>query len=376
MFDDVRTWIEVEKSALKNNYNEFRKLIIPTCKLMAVCKSNAYGHGLVDFTEAMVELGADWLGVDSMTEALRLRKEGIKLPILVLGYTLPSLYEEAAKQNVSLTISAFEQLENLLKIKNSEPARPAGGLKIHLKIDSGMHRQGFQLDEIEKAAKFIKEKLSDIEVEGVYTHFAAAKNPAFPADTNMQIEQFEKAFEIVQSAGFKPLKHAAATSGTIVFPKSHYDMVRIGIGLYGLWPSLETKEAFRHKINLIPALTWKTIISEIKSIKADEGVGYDLTESLDRDGKIAILPIGYWHGYRRDLSSIGRVSINGKIAKVLGRVSMDMIVVDVSDIDCKVGDKVIVLGGMILAEYLAALSDTSWYETITQINPLIRRTYN
>ncbi len=368
----LRTWVEVNRKALKNNYNAFRGLILKNCRLMAVVKSNAYGHGLVDYSKLMQELGADFFGVDSITEALTLRKNGIKKPILVLGYTMPENFDEASKNNISLTISNFESLKSIKKYGKS--------LNIHIKIDTGMHRQGFMPDEVEKATKYIKDQLSFINLEGVYTHFAAAKNPSFPAETNKQIEQFEKAVKIVESFGFKPIKHAAATSGTIVFPKSHFDMVRIGIGMMGLWPSYETKACFEKKTKLEPALCWKTIISEIKEVKKGESVGYDFTEKIDHDSVVAILPIGYWHGYRRDLSSIGHVLVKGKRAKILGRISMDMIVVDITGIkNVKICDEVILIGKggkeEISAYELAQLSDTSWYETITQINPLIKRLY-
>lgn len=369
----LRTWVEVDKKALKNNYNAFRGLISKNCKLMAVVKSNAYGHGLIDYSILMQELGADFFGVDSITEALTLRKNGIKKPILVLGYTMPENFDEASKNNISLTISSFESLKSIKKYDKP--------LNIHLKIDTGMHRQGFQLDEIERAVKYIKDRSASINIEGVYTHFAAAKNPSFPLETNKQIKQFEEALKIIESYGFKPIKHAAATSGAIVFPKSHFDMVRIGIGMMGLWPSYETKACFEKRIKLEPVLCWKTIISEIKEIKKGESIGYDFTETLGSDSTIAILPIGYWHGYRRDLSSIGHVLVKGKRAKILGRVSMDMIVIDITGIKgVKVCDEVILIGAdgkeEVSAYEIALLGDTSWYETITQINPLIKRIYN
>lgn len=364
----VRTWLEIDNNALANNYETFRKLIAPNCKLMAVAKSNAYGHGLKDYAKEMESLGADFIGVDSMTEAMALRKDGVKTPILILGYTLPELYKDAAENNVSITISSLQQLPSL------------SNCRIHLKIDTGMHRQGFYLDEIKDALEKIS-NLQNVQIEGIYTHFAAAKNPAFPADTLKQLNEFKKACEIVKNAGYdKVIRHAAATSGTIVFPESHFDMVRIGIGLYGLWPSLEVKAAFSSKLKLVPALSWRSIVSEIKTVKSGQKVGYDFTETFSKDSKIAVVPIGYWHGYRRALSSVGRVLVSGKYAKVLGRVSMDMIVIDISEIDSvKIGDIVTLIGrdgeSEITAAELADLSGTSWYEIITQINPLIKKFY-
>ena len=368
----LRTWIEIRKSDLRNNYLTFRRFLKSKTKLMAVAKSNAYGHGLIDYTHHMEYLGVDWFGVDSIVEARALRENGIKKPILVLGYTLPEKNTEAFSNNISLTISSFEALQELSKLF---PAAP----KIHLKIDTGMHRQGFFIKELPRALEFIEQKMDLKMVEGVYTHFASAKDPKQPQDTLKQIEQFEKAIKILASKNVRVIKHAAATSGTINFPQSHYDMVRIGIGLYGLWPSRETFQSFHNKISLKPTLSWKTIISEIKNLPKGSKIGYDFTETLTRDSKIAVCPIGYWHGFPRALSSKGFVVIKNKICKVLGRVSMDMITVDVTEVkEIKIGDIVTILGDQgqaPTAEILAELCGTTNYEIITRLNPLIKRLY-
>lgn len=370
---NLRTWIEINQRALKNNYSIFRRLIGPKCLLMSVVKSNAYGHSLIDFSRATESLGIDWFGVDSIVEAESLRKAGLKKPILVLGYTLESKTGNAFKNNISLTVSDFSTLKNLKNIKIH-----GHKLKIHIKIDTGMHRQGFFVSEIPAVIKILKSQ-PNIILEGVYTHFSSAKNPAFPSATFNQIEQFKKAIDLFESAGFKGfIKHTAATSGTIIFPQSHFDLVRIGIGLCGLWPSKETKEAFREKIKLEPVLSWKTIIGQIKSLPKGSKVGYDLTETLNRSSSVAILPIGYWHGFPRSLSSIGKVLIKGNEVKVIGRVSMDMISVDVTDVkNVKVGDEVILIGrsekSEISVDDMAYLSDTINYEIVTRLNPLIKR---
>ncbi|MFA7253083.1 MAG: alanine racemase [Patescibacteria group bacterium] len=376
----LRTWVEIDTEALSHNFQEFKKIISSNCKLMAVAKSNAYGHGLVDYSKTMEKLGADWIGVDSITEALRLRREGVKAPILVLGFTLSENFEDAFQGNISITVSNFALLESIKKfLQTIEGADGTLVFKLHIKIDTGMHRQGFQLDQVDDLIKEIR-KIRGIEIEGLYTHFAAAKNPAFPDETNEQMKNFEIVCAKFKQAGIDPIKHAAATSGAIVFPKSHFDMVRIGIGMMGLWPAIEVQVSADDKMKLIPALSWKTIVAEVKEIKKGERVSYNFTETLSRDSKIAILPIGYWHGFRRNLSSIGQVIINGRRARVLGRVTMDMIVVDVTDIKgIEAGSDVILIGrdggDEITAYEMAKLSDTSWYETITCLNPLIKRVY-
>jgi len=370
----LRTWIEINQDAIKNNYNEFRHLINSQCRLMAIVKSNAYGHDLITFSKIVEKIGVDWIGVDSIVEAESLRKAGIKKPILVLGYTLPEKIESALNSNLSLTVADFQTLKNLKKIKGNGKK-----LKIHLKIDTGMHRQGFFVSEIPNVIKNLASQKSSIIVEGIYTHFSSAKNPAFPSVTFNQLEEFKKAIKLFEQAGFKKLlKHAAATSGTVICPQSHFDLVRVGIGLYGLWPSKEIREAFKDKIRLMPVLSWKTIVCQIKNLPKGSKIGYDLTETVNRKSKIAILPIGYWHGFSRALSSIGRVLINGNEAKVLGRVSMDMICVDITDSkNVKIGDEVVVLGKQgklnVSADDLADLSDTTNYEIVTRLNPLIKR---
>lgn len=369
----LRTWIEVDRKAIKHNFSVFRSLISKQTKLMAVVKSNAYGHGLVDFSHEMARLGADFLGVDSMAEARALRREGITLPILVLGYTMPELFREAAENNVSVTVASFETLTALKKVTFKKP------LKVHIKVDTGMHRQGFLLSQQKTLMANIKNQKSKIGVEGLYTHFASAKNPAFPKDTRDQIAEFEKWITAFKKAGLKPIVHAAATAGTMLFPETHYDMVRIGIGLYGLWPAREVKEFLKEKIALRPVLEWKSIVSEIKRVPTGTRIGYDLTETLQKDSTIAIIPIGYWHGYPRALSSIGRVIIKGKECKIIGRVSMDMLIVDVTGVtNLNVGDEAVMLGRnqalSASAECIAALSDGgSWYEVVTCLNPLIKR---
>lgn len=372
----LRTWIEIDRKAIKHNFCVFKSLISKKTKLMAVVKSNAYGHGLVDFAKEMEKLGADYLGVDSVTEALALRQSGLKLPILILGYTLKDMIKSAVDADVALTVSNFETLEALANLTTSKQA------KIHIKVDTGMNRQGFLAEDLPKILSKLNAKRFTLKasVEGLYTHFASVKNPSFPRDTKRQIANFKIWTDAFKNAGFKTINHAAATAGALLFPESHFDMVRIGIGLYGLWPAKEVEAFYAGKIFLKPALSWKTIVSEIKNIKAGSRVGYDLTEAMSRDSKIAVCPVGYWHGFPRALSSIGRVIIRGKSAKVLGRISMDMIIVDVTGISkAVVEDEAVLIGKSgsekFSAEDFARLSDASWYEVITRLNPLIKRIY-
>jgi alanine racemase len=373
---NLRTWIEVDTKAIAKNYRTFRKLIGKKTMLMSVVKSNAYGHNIHEFAIVMESLGADWLGVDSLTEALALRKDGVQIPILVLGFTIPARYKEAAKAGISLTISSIDQFTELQKISPSK-----NPLRVHIKADTGMHRQGFQLEEAQDLLSRIALSQTKIfHIEGLYTHFAEAKNPRSGDSTRRQIAEFEKWKALFFDAGHDPICHASATGGAMLYPQARYDMVRIGIGSYGLWPSGEAETALSPRTMLSPVLSWKSIVSEVKRVKKGERVGYDFTARILRDSVLAVVPVGYWHGVPRMLSGKGRVLIGGKSAGFVGRVSMDMIVVDVTDIPrVKMGDEVVLIGTKkeerIPASEIAQFAGTTHYEIVTRLNPLIKRIY-
>lgn len=365
----LRTWIEVDTKAVEHNYKLLRGLLSPNTMFMAVVKSNAYGHNFMDFSLEVEKLGADWIGVDSIVEALALRREGIKKPVFVLGYTLPERIEEAAEESITLAVSTFETLEFLSTFSKK--------ISIHVKVDTGMHRRGFQIDQISDVISKLQALPKNISVEGLFTHFAAAKNPAKQEETLAQIGQFEIWRKAFADAGLKVISHASASAGAMVYPQAHYDMVRFGIAMYGVWPSSEVKGAEKG-MELRPVLSWRTIIGEVKDVKSGEGVGYDFTAILKRDSKLAICPIGYWHGLPRSVSNIGHVLVNGKKAPITGRVSMDMITIDVTDIpEAKVGSIVTIIGKdgdeEVRADKIADPERTSEYEIITRLNPLIKR---
>lgn len=370
---DLRTWVEIDELAAQSNARLFRSMIDPKVKLWAVVKSNAYGHGIFDMPPLLSKTGlVDGFCVDSLVEGVKLREMGIKEPILVLGFTLPDNFRLAVERDIIITISNRDILSSFLKSK----IKP----KFHIKVDTGMHRQGFLEEEILGVAKRLRSSGSDLKNNflGVYTHFASGKDINYPTYTDMQLESFLRVCGVLERAGFKNLmRHVAATAGTMVSSKYHLDAVRVGIGFYGLPPSKEL-EIQRNEFKLKPVLSWRTIVSEIKNIKKGGYVGYDLVERVVRDSKIAVLPIGYWHGYPRALSGVGQVLIKGKRARVLGRVSMDMIVADATDIDCGFGDEVTLIGcdgkEEITAQEFAALAGgASYYEIVTRINPLIQR---
>jgi alanine racemase len=374
----LRTWVELDRVAIKKNYQTFKAMVKDDCILMAVVKSNAFGHGLVLFSKEVVRLGIKFLGVDSFDEALELRNADVKVRIMVFGYVSPAFYAEAAEKNISLTISNFPALEALRKLK----LKSNNKIKIHIKADTGLGRQGFLQGDMKKVLRLLKNILAagvNIEVEGLYSHLAVGESLEGREYTMNQARILNLWETEFKKEGFKPLKHICATSSTMLFPELHYDMVRVGIGMYGLWPSAETKHAVGKKYKLYPVLSWKTIITELKRLPKGTRIGYDLTEKLKRDSLLGIIPVGYWHGYPRLLSGKGIFSVKGKKVKLVGRVSMDMITLDLTDVKVKVGDEVSIIGGepghYAEADIMAQDSDTINYEITTRINPIIKRYY-
>lgn len=371
----LRTWVELDRRAIKKNYETYKKIIGPDCILMAVVKSNAYGHGLVEFSKEAVAAGVNFLGVDSFDEALELRQAGVKVRIMVFGYVSPAFYKEAVKENISLTISNFPALEVLLKTRITKK------IKIHIKVDTGLGRQGFRMENMKRVLSLLETKSGKekIEIEGLYSHLAVGEALEGREYTMIQAERLSVWDEALKKLGYKFIKHICATSSAMFFPELHYDMIRVGIGMYGLWPSKETKIAMQRKHTLYPVLSWKTIITELKKIPKGEKIGYDLTEKLKRNSLLGIIPVGYWHGYPRLLSSKGVFNVNGKKVKLIGRVSMDMITLDLTDVRSKVGDEVAIIGGdhghYAEADIMAQDSDTINYEIVTRINPIIKRYY-
>jgi alanine racemase len=376
----MRTWIEIDSRAARKNYDVFRKLTARRAggkrtKLWAVVKSNAYGHGLFAFSKIMNRFGIDGFCVDSLVEGIALRKDGIKKPILVLGHTLPARYPEAVKHNITITVSSFEALRELANAKEKVKTVP----EFHIKIDTGMHRQGFYLEDLPRVIKVVSSKKEiKSRLTGLYTHFASAKDINYPSYTDHQFGKFQKAAKLFEKAGFKNLiKHAAATGGTLIGTKYHLDAVRVGIGLYGLWPSKELEVQLGRKIKLHPILSWRAVVSEVKPLKAGDYVGYDMAERVANDTMMAVLPIGYWHGFPRMLSSgAGEAIVNGRRARVLGRVSMDVTAiapggrVHPGDIATLIGRDG---GEEIFAWEPAQKSGTVHYEFLTRLNPLMER---
>lgn len=371
-----KTWVEVSRSALVENAETLKRAAGRDTALMAVVKSNAYGHGIPETVKALAKAPVDWFGVDALREAEAVRAAGAKRPVLILGYTPLADAARAVRQGFSQIVYNRENVERLAKAGTRR--NPA---KVHLKLETGTSRQGILERDLPAFAERLK-RLKTVRVEGVSTHYANIEDTTDPSYAMGQRERFDAMIATLAKAGVRPpVVHSACSAAVLLYPETHYAMVRSGIALYGLWPSKETRVSAGQKgraPTLRPALSWKTIVAQVKDLPEGTPVSYGLTERLSRRSKVAVIPVGYWDGFDRGLSSVGRVLVRGRRAKVLGRVCMNMCVIDVTDIPgVRIEDEVTLIGRQgsdaLAAEDLAAATGTINYEIVTRINPLIPR---
>lgn len=369
------TWIEIDAGAIARNLEAFRSVVTPGTSVMAVVKGNAYGHGL-EVVAPLAAKHADWLGVNNLEEALAVRELGIERPVAILGHTELERLDYVIAGDFRQVVYREDVAEGLSRCATDRGVTA----RVHLKIETGTHRQGIALDTLESFVRCVR-ALPNLEIEGVYTHFANIEDTLDPAFAQFQMEEFRRALAIVNDAGARPSWiHASATSGALLYPETSFNMIRVGIGAYGLWPSRETQLAARERgrqISLTPSLTWKTRIAQIKSVQPGEFVGYGLTYQASHPMKVAVLPIGYFDGYDRKLSNCGRVLAGGQAVPVLGRVMMNMVVIDVTHVDVQADDEVVLIGRQgkaeIRVEELAEKIGTIAYEVVSRINPAIPR---
>jgi len=374
----THSWVEVSQRALLHNIRAHRSLIGREVKLMAVVKSNAYGHGAELVARVCQASGqVDWLGVASLTEARLIRQAGVSLPILVLSYFRPFNSEEMAwgiRHQVSFTVYELEQLA-ALEIAAQKAKRPA---KVHLKLDTGMARLGLVPREAKEFLHRIQ-KSKYLQLAGVMSHFATAeaKNQSFLQRQLLAFMRFTRQVALPAAV----LRHIACTAAITAASKTHQSLVRLGIGLYGLWPSAENKQVVSQLhpgFNLHPALAWKTQVVAVRYLPKGTPVGYDRTYITKKPTVMAVLPVGYWDGYDRRLSNRGLVIIRGIKCPIIGRICMNIAMVDASAIpNVKVGNEVILLGRQgrveVSADTIAAQTKTINYEIVTRINPLLNR---
>ena len=372
-------WVEVSRSAITHNLKEFRRIVSPDTALMAVVKSNAYGHGLLEVARIATDAGCDWLGVNEIDEALQLREAGHLQPILILGAVPPLRMEEGARDGLRAVVYTAEQVAAW-----NDAGRVASKVvHLHIKLETGLNRQGVPFDELLQLARTI-EQCQWVALEGMSTHFANIEDTTDHSYANTQIARFEEGLALLAKEGCRPpVAHCACSAAALVVPKTSFDLVRVGIGMYGLWPSKETQLSVYinddiEKVTLKPALTWKTRIAQVKKVSKGSPIGYGCTERATHDLKLAILPVGYFDGLDRGLSNQGQVIINGQRAYIRGRVCMNMTMVDVTHIDgVKALDEVILLGKdnseAVSAEFVASQISTINYEVVTRIGAHLPR---
>jgi alanine racemase len=390
----------IDLKAIGKNVHNLKKLTQKPCRFMAVVKANAYGHGAFQVAQKALESGADWLGVARFHEALELREAGISAPILVLGYTPPELAAQALALNITLTIYNLESARQL----SQATASMKKPLNVHLKVDTGMGRIGLIIGNTSEGLglgtktvegkKFVIEKkiikeiqditsLPGLSLSGIYTHFAAADS-LDPAYTRLQIQIFDNLLKDLKQNAISPgICHAANSAGIIGFPQAHYDMVRAGISIYGLYPSSEVDHS---RVELFPAMTLKSLVVAVRKVPKFFFVSYGMTYETKKATVLATVPIGYGDGFSRAFSykstkKESTMLVKGQHAPIAGRVCMDQTILDIGHIPgVKVGDEVIIIGTQgretLGADDLARRVGTINYEIVSALTSRVARIYS
>ncbi len=364
MSQTSETVLEIDLSALEHNYNYLRSKLSPGTKMLGVVKAFAYGNDSVEIAKRLSKIGMDYFAVAYTREGISLREGGIQKPILVL-HPQSTNFEEVIENDLipniysKFTWKAFVETAEKLQLKN---------YPIHLKINTGLNRLGFDPEE----AEWLTEKLAEteaIKVEGIFSHLAASEDDAEREFTKYQIENYQKTLDkILPKLDYQPIRHLCNTSGIINYPEAHYDMVRTGIGLYGFGNSAAEDKKLK------PVGTLKTIISQIHHIKKGESVGYNRGFKAPVATKTATLPLGHADGINRIYGKQKTgVLVHGQLAPIIGNVCMDMLMIDISGIDCQEGDEVILFGKDKSAEEFAHNAGTISYELITSISQRVKR---
>lgn len=364
----------IDLDALRNNMDEMKNVIKKETKIIAVIKADGYGHGAIEIAKEIEAL--DYLygfATATVEEAVTLRKHGVKKPILVLGYTFWEQYQEAIEHEIRLSVFTLEDGEEL--------SRQAEKLKknayIHFKIDTGMKRIGYQVDETSADEIAQISKLPYIIAEGIFTHFFLS-DAYDKTSAHKQMQLFTKMLQMVEERGIQiPVKHCSNSAAIIDMPEANMDVVRAGITVYGLWPSDEVSKS---KIHLEPLMSIKTRVTHIKTIEEGETVGYGATYTAPEERVIATIGFGYADGYPRQLSNKGWVLIHGKKAPLRGRICMDQCMIDITEIEnVKIGDEVTIIGldgdECITLETMGDLSGRFNYEFACDINPRVPRVF-
>ncbi len=370
---NLSTWIEIDSQAIRANWRAFENILGKQTEIMPVVKSNAYGHGMI----AVAKICSEWrpknhLCVASSEEGLQLKLSGIKSPILVLSWICKKDLELAIKNNLEMPVCNLNQS----KVLNFFGRKLGKKVKVHLKIDSGTSRLGVMPGDFPALYRSVK-KLPALKIVGVYSHFSSSENKNL-SFSYQQLATFKKTISNLPN---KIISHIGCSASSLVMPESRLDAVRLGISLYGLWPSAETKlKCFKKypKFRLQPALSFKTRVISVKTVPANSFIGYAQTAKVARKTRIAVLPVGYYDGLDRQLSNNGAVLIGGKRFPIIGNICMNMTLIKVSfGQPIKTGDLVTIIGKsgkeQISADDIAHRLKTINYEVVTRLNSTIPR---
>jgi alanine racemase len=370
-------WIEIDAPALKHNLKVFRELLNEETVLAAVVKANAYGHGLQQIAPQAAR-NADWFAVHCASEARQIRRLGLGIPILIMGF-VPPMDLHDLDRDVHVLVST----EEVMKWLGDYRRRSGISLPVHIKVDTGTRRQGVSLESIPSVLRVAANE--GLDVVGVATHFANIEDTLEHEYARIQLDLFHSAINAVKRdlGEQPPFIHAACSAAALLFPETDFTLARIGISMYGHWPSRETKLTWTldhgsNGLRLEPVLSWTTVVGQVRELQKGATVGYGRTWSALRTTRLAVLPVGYADGYARCFGNRSRVIIHGRLAPVVGRVCMNISMVDVTDVpDVQVGDEVVLLGRQddeeVTAEELAELSGTINYEFLARISPDIPR---
>lgn len=355
-----RTWAEIDLDAIASNVRAIRSLLAPGLRFMAVVKADGYGHGAVPVARAAVGAGAEWLGVATVGEGLALRKAGLEAPLLVLGSAVPEEVPEAARADLSLTVTSMDALGALL--------RAGRRARLHLKIDTGMTRLGVQPAEV--AAVLRRLAKAGMRLEGVCTHLATADD-ADHTYAREQLNRFDQALPAVRRKFPKAIVHAANSAGALGHPRARYDLVRIGLALYGLYPAGH----FAEKVKLRPAMRVLSRVVRTMRVPPGTAVSYGATYRVLRPSTVATVACGYADGYPRLAGLNAEAALGGERVHVAGRVCMDHLMLDAGDRPVRVGDEVELFGREVPADEVAEWAHTIAYEITCGVGPRVPRVY-
>ena len=374
-----RTWAEISLDAIARNFNEIKSKVGGKAKICCVIKADGYGHGAVELAHIYEKLGADYFAVSNIDEGIEIRSSGVKLPIVILGYTPVHDAQRLARNNISQAVFSLDYAEAL----SAQCSEYGCVCKIHIKCDTGMSRIGFMCQQFPRDEYSIKEiyeacSLTHLQPEGLFTHFCVSdEGDEGRAFTSKQYGNFAHVREELEKLGLSiPVVHCSNSGAIEDYDSTYCDMVRAGIILYGLAPSPK----LLGKLDLQPAMTLKTTVAYVKELKKGATVSYGRTFTAEKDMKIATVPIGYADGYVRQNAANGYMLVNGRRAKIVGRICMDQTMLDVTEIDdVKIGDEVIVFGtgehGEPTADTIAENTGTINYEVVCLVGKRVPRVY-